>query len=331
MTVDGDLDIRRQEAASWFARLSQRRVSTDDVKAFSAWRRDPDNARAYERVESVWNATNTLAGDPDISALTVEALGKAPPPVRARAMVSRLWKPLGGVAVAAVAVIAAGALWAVNRPLDYATVVGEQRTVRLDDGSRVTLDTGTRIQVRLRDDRRSVALLSGQAFFDVTGDPARPFVVTAGGTDVTAIGTRFDVRRMGDGARVTLIEGRVAVRETTRAGTGWSLDPGQQVVTTQARPAVASVDVVRETSWTTGRLIFDGTPIRVAVTEVNRYSDAKIDLRASHIADIPVSGVFDTGDTDGFIAALQDLYGVTAERRPDGAVILSGPPAENNS
>ena len=328
MTVDTDLDIRRQEAASWFARLSQRRVSTDDVKAFSAWRRDPDNARAYERVESVWCATNTLAGDPDISALTAEALDKAPPPVRARAMVSRLWKPLRGVAaLTTVAAIAIGALWAVNRPLDYATAVGEQRTVRLDDGSRVTLDTGTRIQVRLHDDRRSVALLSGQAFFDVTGDPARPFVVTAGDTHVTAVGTRFDVRRDGDGARVTLLEGRVAVRETTEAGAGWSLDPGQQVITTQPRPAVASVDVVRETSWTTGRLIFDGTPIRIAVTEVNRYSDAKIDLRASHIADIPVSGVFDTGDTDGFIAALQDLYGVTAERRPDGAVILSGPPA----
>ena len=327
MTVDSDLDIRRQEAASWFARLSQRRVSTDDVKAFSAWRRDPGNARAYERVESVWSATNTLAGDPDISALTAEALGKAPPRVRARAMVSRLWKPLGSVALAAVAVIAAGTLWTVNRPLDYATAVGEQRTVRLDDGSRVTLDTGTRIQIRLRDDRRSVALLSGQAFFDVAGDPARPFVVTAGDTHVTAIGTRFDVRRMDDGARVTLVEGRVSVRETDQGDSGWSLNPGQQVVTAAARPAVATVDIAQETSWTTGRLIFKATPIRTAVAEINRYSDEKIELQASHIADIPVSGVFDTGDTDGFIAALQDLYSMKAERRPDGTVILSGPPA----
>ena len=327
MTVDSDLDIRRQEAASWFARLSQRRVSTDDIKAFSAWRRDPDNARAYERVESVWSATNTLAGDPDISALTAEALGKAPPRVRARVMVSRLWKPLGSVALAAVAVIAAGTLWTVNRPLDYATAVGEQRTVRLDDGSRVTLDTGTRIQIRLRDDRRSVALLSGQAFFDVAGDPARPFVVTAGDTHVTAIGTRFDVRRMDDGARVTLVEGRVSVRETDQGDSGWSLNPGQQVVTAAARPAVATVDIAQETSWTTGRLIFKATPIRTAVAEINRYSDEKIELQASHIADIPVSGVFDTGDTDGFIAALQDLYSMKAERRPDGTVILSGPPA----
>lgn len=324
MTVDGDLDIRRQEAASWFARLSQRRVSTDDIKAFSAWRRDPENARAYDRVESVWSATNTLARDTDITALTAEALGKAPPPVRARAMVSRLWRPLGGATLAAFAAIVVG-VWAVNRPLDYTTAVGEQRTVRLEDGSRVTLDTDTRIQVRLRDERRTVTLISGQAFFDVTGNAARPFVVSAGRTDVIAIGTRFDVRRVGEGARVTLVEGRVAVQDTAPVENEWTLNPGQQVVTASRQPVVAAVDVVKETSWTTGRLIFEGTPIRVAVAEVNRYSDAKIDLQASHIADIPVSGVFDTGDTDAFIAALQDLYAVTAQRRPDDTVILSGP------
>lgn len=325
MTVDDDLDIRRQQAASWFTRLGQRRVSTDDVKAFSAWRRDPDNARAYDRIESVWAATNALADDPEISALTAEALGRAPPPVRARAMVSGIWKPLGGLAVAVVALAVVG-VWALNRPLTYVTAVGEQRTVRLEDGSRVTLDTGSRIQVRLGDARRSVALLSGQAFFDVAGNPARPFVVSVGDTRVTAIGTRFDVRRLGDGARVTLVEGRVTVR-TAQAGDGWSLDPGQQVITAAPRPIVATVDVTQETSWTTGRLIFRETPIRAAVAEINRYNETKIDLRASHIADIPVSGVFDTGDTDGFVAALQDLYSVSAERRPDGTVILSGPPS----
>jgi len=326
MTVDDDLDIRRQEAASWFTRLSQRRVSTADVKAFSIWRRDPDNARAYERVESVWAATNALADDPDISAVTAEALGRAPPPVRARAMVSGIWKPLGGVAVAVLAAAIVG-LWTLNRPLAYATAVGEQRTIRLEDGSRVTLDTESRIQVRLSDARRSVTLVSGQAFFDVAGNPGRPFVVTAGETRVTATGTRFDVRRMGDGARVTLVEGRVSVRETTRDAAGWSLNPGEQVVTAAPRPMVATVDIARETSWTTGRLIFKETPIRTAVAEINRYSDDKIDLQASHIADIPVSGVFDTGDAEGFIAALQDLYSVKAERRPDGTVTLSGPTA----
>lgn len=324
MTVDSDLDIRRQQAAAWFTRLSQRRVSTDDVKAFSVWRRDPHNALAYERLDAVWMASQALADDPDISALTAEALGKVPPPVRARAMVSGLLKPLGG---AAAALVLAGVIgvWVLNRPLSYGTDIGEQRIVRLADGSRLTLDTDTEVRVRLRPDTRAVTLVKGQAYFQVDGDPNRPFTVSAGDTHVTAVGTRFDVRRYGDGARVVLVEGRVNVRDARSSRADWALRPGQQLVTAAARPVVTTVDAVRATSWTRGRLIFEATPIRTAIAEVNRYSDRKIDLRASHIADIPVSGAFDTGDVDGFVAALSDLYAVKAEHQSDGTLVLSDP------
>lgn len=325
MTVDGDLDIRRQEAAAWFTRLSQRRVSTEDVRAFSAWRRDPRNARAYDRVESVWAASQALSTDPEIAALTAGALGRASSPVRARSLVSRLWKPLGAV-VASLLALAVVALWMGSRPAAYGTAVGEQRVVRLADGSRLTLDTASRVEVRFDGETRAVTLLAGQAFFDVADDPERPFVVHAGDARVTAVGTRFDVRRVGRGARVTLVQGRVAVRQAAGDRT-WSLSPGEQLETTLPRPVVKAADVARETSWMSGRLIFDATPISAAIAEVNRYSDTRIELRANHIADIPVSGVFDTGDADGFVAALVDLYAIRAEPQPDGTLVLSGPPA----
>lgn len=321
MTVDDDLDIRRREAAAWFTRLSQRRVSTDDVRAFSAWRRDPDNALAYERVESVWDSSHDLAGDPDIAALTREAVDTSRP-ARIRASGAGLFKPLGGLA-AALIVLAAVGVWTVNRPLAYATDVGERRVVRLEDGSRLTLDTDTRVQVRLRGDHRSVILVQGQALFDVEGDPKRPFIVTAGDTRVTAVGTRFEVRRVGDGARVVLVEGHVEVRDARSPRSDWALRPGEQVLTTAERPAVTPVDALRATSWTTGRLLFDAVPIRVAVAEVNRYSARKMELKAPRIAEVAVSGAFNTGDVDGFVAALEDLYPVAAERQPDGTVILS--------
>ncbi|MNU59750.1 fec operon regulator FecR [compost metagenome] len=324
MTIDKERDARRHEAATWFARLGQKRVSTADIHDFFEWRKDPDNARAYARVEKAWNTSQALAEDPDIAALTAEALGQSPPQVQARHMVSRLWKPIaaGAMALSALGLIS---VWTLNRPQSYATGVGEQRTLRLADGSRVILDTDSRVEVRLRSDRRSVTLVSGQAFFDVEGDPARPFVVTAGETTVTAVGTRFDVRRLGLGAKVTLIEGRVDVGTSSASKPTWSLTPGQQVVTARRRPEVRSVDAARETSWTAGRLIFAATPIREAVAEVSRYSDRRIELKDKGIAQIPVSGAFDTGDTDAFIAALSDLYGVTASTSPDGVIILEAP------
>ena len=102
-----------------------------------------------------------------------------------------------------------------QQPTRYVTAIGEQRTIQLDDGSRIILDTSSEVAVRLTGNRRSVTLTAGQAMFDVQGDPARPFVVAAGDTKVTAIGTRFDVRRSGAGARVILVDGRVDVRRDT--------------------------------------------------------------------------------------------------------------------
>src|SRR5690606_33189612 len=150
----------------------------------------------------------------------------------------------------ALAALGLVSVWTLNRPQAYATGVGEQRTLRLADGSQVVLDTNSRVEVRLRSDRRSVILISGQAFFDVEGDPARPFIVAAGDTPVTAVGTRFDVRKLGQGAKVTLIEGRVDVGTSGMSKPAWSLTPGQQVVTARRSPQVQSVDAARETSWT---------------------------------------------------------------------------------
>lgn len=324
MTVDGDADIRRRETASWFARLNQRKVSADDVKAFSAWRRIPENAEAYDRMQAVWEATETLADDPEIAALTEQARRPSTAPARARALFSDILKPLGAAGAAMVILLVAGvAVWGLSRSAPYATGIGEQRTVRLEDGSRITLDTASKVEVRLGRDQRSVVLVEGQALFDVEGDAGRPFVVTAGDTQVTAMGTRFEVRRVGSGARVVLIEGRVAVRDGSGPDRAWSLAPGQQLLTAAPRPAVAAVDVPTATSWTSGRLIFRETPIGDAIAEVNRYSPRRIDLQASEFAAIPVSGVFDTGDVDGFVSALTDLYPLQATRLADGRIVLS--------
>jgi len=323
MTVDEDADIRRKETASWFARLNQRKVSAADIKAFSAWRRVPENAEAYDRMQAVWEATEALADDPEIAALTRQARDAANAPARARALFSDVLKPLGAAGALVAVLIVGFAVWSLSRPTPYTTEIGEQRTVRLDDGSRITLDTASKVEVRLGRDRRSVVLVEGQALFDVEGDADRPFVVTAGDTRVTALGTRFDVRRVGSGARVVLIEGRVAVRDGKGADRSWSLAPGQQVLTAAPRPAVAVVDVPTATSWASGRVTFRETPIGEAVAEVNRYSPRPIELQATEFAAIRVSGVFDTGDVDGFVAALTDLYPLRATRSADGTIVLS--------
>lgn len=324
MTIEA-AESRRKQAADWFARLNQRRVTADDVKAFSAWRRDPENAAAYAGIEALWDTAGNLAGAPNMAALVEDARTRAAGRPRRERLVGVL-KPLGAAGAALVVAAGLGWVWFLQQPVTYATEVGEQRVVVLDDGSRITLDTASSIRVRYTGERRSVSLTEGQALFDVEGDPARPFVVTAGDAEVTALGTRFDVRRLTDGARVVLIEGRVAVRDAATPERTWSLNPGQQVVTSAPQPVVASVSIPVATSWTTGRLIFEDTPVAVAVAEVNRYTRNPIEIRDGGVAANRVSGAFDAADVDGFVAALTDLYPLEVRRSPDGRIILAGAP-----
>ena len=329
MTTEADADIRRKETADWFARLNQRKVTTADVKAFSAWRRNPENAEAFDRMQAMWDATKTLADQPEMAALSAEARTRFASRKKGRQRLLGVLNPVAVVGAVVLGLSAGWWVWSTQQPGAEFSTVGERRVVQLDDGSRVTLDTDSRIEVRLTDRRRLVTLTAGQARFDVEGDSARPFIVQAGETRVTALGTSFDVRRFGAGARVVLVEGRVDVRDGERPDRQWSLRPGQQLVTSAREPRVVATDLPAATSWATGRLTFHETPIGVAVAEVNRYTRHPIELRAGDISSIRVSGVFDAGDVDGFVAALRDLYPLEAERAEDGHIVLSGQPKNN--
>lgn len=102
-------------------------------------------------------------------------------------------------------------LWMMSRPVAFETGIGEQRLVTLDDGTRMQLDTNSHVEVRLGQNARRVEMTDGRAFFDVAHDAKRPFDVDVDGTIVTAVGTRFSVRRDGDRVWVVLSEGRVRI------------------------------------------------------------------------------------------------------------------------
>lgn len=311
----------KAEAADWFARLNKHDVSNADMEAFRIWRKAPGHKEAYDAVDAFWRRSHALKNDPDIKGLLEGALSRtAPSPAKPpRRLVYG-----AGLAFVILAAIGGGyVLWA---PKTYSTAVGEQRTVQLSDGSSVMLDTDSKMAVRLSGAKRDIHLTRGQAMFEVAHDAARPFVVTAGETSVTALGTRFDVRRDGGGATVTLVRGAVEVRQTAsgKSSQVWRLAPGQRVATRAAAAAPRPVDVESATSWTSGRLIFRATPLREAVAEFNRYERHKIEVADSSVGDELISGVFAVGDPNtfvGFVAELHDLKTVRSDK--DGTIRLS--------
>lgn len=307
-----------REAAEWFARLGSTSVPTETIHAFFAWRAKPENAAAYKRIEGHWERMGRLRGDPEIEAM-MAGIGK---PGAGRASVrAPFGRPVFG-AVLAVLVAGAGigVWWALTRPPVYATAVGEQRTVQLADGSAIRLDTDSRVRVRLSDGARRIDMLQGQALFEVAHDAARPFVVSADATTVTALGTVFDVRRTGDDVRVVLVQGRVRVDDPRGGQT--VLAPSQAATVTPRGAQARPVDAAVATSWAEGRLIFSGAPLGEAVAEVNRYLTDKVILDAPGVAGTPISGAFRVGDRGAFVSAASEVFALKAQPQPGGAVKL---------
>lgn len=312
------------EAADWFARLGTRAVSASTLESFAAWRSRPANAVAYRRLEGVWADAGDLRGDPDIRKVLAATTG----PRRERP--GWLGRPAlaGGALCGVFACLVLGvSLWRQGQGA-VSTEVGEQRVVRLEDGSTVRLNTDSRLRIRFADARRSVALDRGEALFTVAPDPSRPFVVDAGGTDVTAVGTAFAVRLDGERVAVTLLSGKVEV-VTDRPPAGSSerretrLAPGEQHVVSPSGGSTRQVDVAAQTSWAEGRLIFRDTPLDAAVEEVNRYLTAPIRLDAAGVETVAVNGVFQTGDRDAFVSAASDLFDLRGVPSSDGSVTLT--------
>lgn len=291
----------RDEAAQWYARLNNTTISTQTLREFQAWKKAGDNRQAYMDIAEFWRKAGLLAQDEDIAKAGEEALERKNP-----------LGPAGKGVLGALIVAGLGAALAYGygayKGTPYGTEVGEQRIVRLADGSKVRLDTDSRLRVRLSDKLRRIELERGQAFFDVAPDPDRPFVVEANGSEVRALGTRFDVRRSGDAVRVVLVEGKVRV-DAPRGTSSHTLAPGQQLDVRGGEAASPTrVDAAAATSWTTGRLVFQNQPLKAAIDEVNRYSQTKIVLEAPGVAATPVSGSFESGDTEAFVNAVNALH-----------------------
>ncbi|KRA67045.1 hypothetical protein ASD89_02145 [Caulobacter sp. Root656] len=297
---------------------------TEELEAFSAWRANPDNRAEYERLEDIQRAMTTMRDDPDLRQAADQALARgaarrarqAPPRGRPRLMIG---------ALAAACVVAAVTIGLTLRLPTYSTRVGQTFSATLADGSHVQLNTDSAVRVRYTAGERRVELLRGQALFQVAHNVQRPFIVTAGATQVRALGTRFDVRRLGSEVRVVLAQGSVEVTDRAVRNAPWRLKPGQALALAPATPASAApapVDVQTATSWTSGEVSFQDVTLADAVAELNRYSRDKIVLADPALADRRVSGVFTAGDNADFIAAVSSLYGLKPVPRANGDVQL---------
>ena len=288
----------RAEAAAWIVRLHGPHRCAELEAAFRDWlQAHPENGKQFERVTEVWDAGSSVPV-PGVPRMT---RWKEEPRRRQWSLAAALLLLLCG--------LAGWITWRAWVDPSYTTGVGEQRVVRLDDGTRLSLNSGTRVVITYSDSERRVELVRGEAFFEVAHNAARPFIVTAGDQQVVAIGTTFVVRYEAARTAITLLEGSVKVSPATDMGL--TLAPGERV--TFAAGGSRRLDepkIEAVTAWRRGEVMLDSTQLEEAVAELNRYDKNTLIIDDPQIATLSISGIYHAGDSRGFAHTIAKLYGL---------------------
>jgi transmembrane sensor len=318
------------KASEWLAR-QDRGLSAEERVAFARWRgEDARHEAAVTELMQVWVALDDLTARQAkvIDIRSGREKDEEQPRHERRTMAAtrkkRMWP---GLAMAASIAILLGAMvWqrtgsGAGESARHETVVGAQRTISLPDGSTVTLNTNSSLFVRFSSGVRAIELERGEAFFTVTKDATRPFVVSAHGVESRAIGTAFVVRCLDKGAELLVTDGKVRFGEAADVG----LRQLAVVEKPGAMPRVSTLDEAtlnRRVAWRRGWLEFQETPLAVAVAEFNRYHGRQLLVADAATAAVPFSGGFEIDNLDGFVRLLDSSFNVASEPRNSQTLVL---------
>ncbi|ATQ69582.1 MULTISPECIES: FecR family protein [Methylosinus] len=294
----------RAAAIDWWLRRNERAPTRREQRAFEDWlAADPRHDAAFQKITSVCGF-----------------LGAKLPGARIRKAPGRKRKIAGVAAAGALALLFQHDIFLYLRAT-HVTGAGETRAVTLADGSRVELDAKSAIAVHFADGERRIALLEGEAWFEVAPDPARPFVVAAGSGAVTALGTAFDVAVAGERVRVVVGEHSVKVEN---GGAGVVVAEGERTAFTggaEASPP-ARTDVARATGWRRGRLIFADAPLGEVVATLARHHRGYVAFLDPALKARRVTGVFLADDPLAAFDELESALGLRLTRLSNYLILI---------
>jgi transmembrane sensor len=324
-------------AAAWFAKKEAEGWTPEHQSGLSAWlEQSTANRIAFLRVCEAWKRFGEL------DSMTADrAPGAVPdrgtwvwrrgPPLEApRTMAAppRAWShrirrsAAGAMALIVLAAFGMTSWYVARQGTIYRTEIGQIRSVPLEDGSHVTLDTGSRIEVAVKADERRIDLVHGDAYFEVAKDPTRPFVVSVDRARVVAVGTKFYVERDDNCLLVLVTEGKIRLERSAEspqevaAGSEARLDASGLRI---SHPTDAEVE--EALGWRNGYLHFRDTSLVEAVAKFNRYSHKKMLIEDPSIAGIRIGGHFRLDDVRGFLWLLKSGFPINVDERGDRIVL----------
>lgn len=329
-----------EQAARWYLRMTDGAPTRGDVETFERWlTEDGAHRAAFGRTVRELGKVDLAKATPDLSELSDLARRN----MRRMGAARHRRHALAALAAALLAIVG-GVTMIVLRETPatherFASAIGERRHIVLRDGTRLSLDSGTRVEVSYSADRRSVALMQGQARFRVAHDSDRPFAVSVAGQRVVATGTDFNVERLNRQTVVTLLQGGVAIEPAREEGLlervlprqrstpGVRLKPGQRIAITDGGTAyLRRVDPLSAVSWERGTLIFNDEPLAVAVQRFNRSNRVQLLLSDPDVGRVSISGTFAVADPATFASAAGQFLSIPVGKQSPETIYLGRHP-----
>ena len=364
MNPNRELEKVLADQASHWVTVLQRQATREELADFSEWiRASPQHIREFLTMVAIEKALHGVdigrqyglheLTQPDEGS-NVVALAPRPAlePRRSASVRFSGWRWRRGVALAmAASLIAVAVLFGaaianlLSQSRRFTTEIGEQRSIELQDGSVIQLNTGSRIDVRFSASERDIRLSKGEALFKVAHDPARPFRVRTDDAVIQALGTQFNVYRRQDGTTVSVLEGRVRISKQDAKGetgaeratghsrpkddtadgiTGTNLGAGEaaRIAPGGAIAHPVAADVSNAVAWRQRRLVFQEDSLADMAQEFNRYnSSLQFRVEGHDVARRHYTGVFDADDPESLVQLLATESDLTIERQ-GGTIII---------
>ena len=337
-------DVERMDAAmKWLLRLRDENATHRDVTEWLNWyESDERNTQAFDAMQEFWQRTGQLGAGPDgveriarighVDSVRETSRSRNEEQLNLRSIrrwVGRLHRP-AGIGIAAGLMLVAGTALLANffsarGPIDASLRTEIQppmvRHTQLPDSSSVDLAVNSSVSVEYTATHRTLNLQSGEAFFSVAPNHARPFIVKAIGLRIRAVGTQFNVREADDRVVVTVAEGTVDVyparsdeigadRSAVSVSGALRLSAGNEVtwVVATGERIVRATDAERALAWRVGRLEFIDEPLAAVVADINRYSSRKLVIRDPATARLTYTGTVLIGSIDEWLRAMPDEF-----------------------
>lgn len=304
-------------AAHWLTVLMSGEASAQEHAQWQDWRAaHPEHELAWQHVQAVTGRWKALAPQAAYQALSPYAERSQPPSQRRRAL-----RVLVGAGVACLtgALVQRTPLWR-EHMAHYRTGTGQQRTVVLDDGTRLVLNTATAVRLAFDGQQRRVHLVAGEVLVE-TGHPAagqqpdaRPFWVETPQCHLRALGTRFSVRLLDGITRVAVLQSAVQALPAGAATQGLVLQAGWGADVHHSTVGDVAVNALQEPAWVRGQLVADDMRLADFAHELARYRSGWLQCDAS-VADLRISGVFPLADTDRILDTLPMVLPVQVRMR----------------